>query len=155
LRTHIITRTRTTKRLKRIGTITTRKMKKEIDLEALKAACREVAENTIWDIRPFDAAKIGEHANTLYQIALRELNFIDPQVDDPNVVVRAIFYLADTQAIPPYWDRTEWFTHMLHVLISLACPEVTRSLNPAHILSENSRLLLSDIKKGIERASSD
>ncbi|MDQ3902884.1 MAG: hypothetical protein M3247_04405, partial [Thermoproteota archaeon] len=105
----------------------------------------------MWDIRPFDAAKIGEHAEALHQVAISKLGFINPQKDDPNVIIRAVHYLADTQAIPPYWDNTEWFERMLHALISLACPEVTRLLNPGYRLSEESRLFLSDIKNGIEK----
>jgi hypothetical protein len=66
---------------------------------------------------------------------------------DPNLIVRAVQYLALTHAIPPMRDDTSWFQDMLAVLIELACPNcgATPELEP----------FFRDVERGIAVSRSD
>jgi hypothetical protein len=66
--------------------------------------------------------EIDALAEKYYRIAHVQLQFITEQNRDPNLLVRAVRYLAHTHALPPMGKDTEWFSDMLGVLIELACP---------------------------------
>jgi len=59
-------------------------------------------------------------------------------------VVRAVKYLADTHAIQPMHDSTEWFFFMLRALLELACPE--------RVKNRDSLDFYSDIEEGLALA---
>ena len=116
--------------------------REELDEEALKAACRAVANNTVWTLKPFDADLISQHANRLFEIALEHL-FLIPDDADPNVMTRAIYYLSQAQAIPPLWNSTSWFAESLNCLLMLLFP-----LSP---LSDQAEPFVMDIEQAIAR----
>lgn len=112
-----------------------------LDREELKNACLKVAKETIWDSQPLDAEMINTHAENLFKIATFREKFLIHRGVDPNVIVRAVYYLAESHAMPPYWDDTKWFDFSLHTLLELICPvtSVTPDVEPFFV----------DIEKGI------
>jgi hypothetical protein len=115
----------------------------ELNHEALRAACFEAARKTMQDARPTDLDKIRKLADTFYGIAWGHLKRIAAQGRDPDILSRAVSYLAHTHAIPPMHDSTEWFFFMLRALVELSCPEVEQN-------GETS-VFLSDIRQGIHQ----
>ncbi len=89
----------------------------------LHAACYVAAQKTMMDARPMDVQRIQKLADTFYTFCLEHISRVKAQGRDPNIVVRAVKYLADTHAIQPMHDSTEWFFFMLRALLELACPE--------------------------------
>ena len=94
----------------------------ELDTDALQRACYEVAKETKWDARPVDTDDIRRLADELYRIASERAEFVAEAERDPNLVTRAVRYLAHAHAIPPMRDDTSWFREMLEALVELACP---------------------------------
>lgn len=116
----------------------------ELNTEALHAACRAVAKQTLW--KPPGEKKTTEKivetlAGQLYGIALDRLEFIATQGLDPNLLVRAVRYLAHTHAIPPMRNDTGWFVDMLEVLIELACPNTN--------LPRGGKAFVTDLRRGL------
>lgn len=116
-------------------------MKIELDRGELMAACNEVARSTMWDLRPVDVTSIQAVADEFYEIALTHLDLLVQEGRDPNLITRAVKYLARSHAIPPMREDTRWFSDMLTALIELACP--TCSSDP------DSHAFLRDIEEGI------
>lgn len=95
--------------------------KMELNTEALHAACLGVARETLWKPKGEKKStekKIETLAEKLHTVALHHVEFITEQGRDPNLLVRAVRYLARTHAIPPMRDDTGWFVDMLDVLVS-------------------------------------
>ena len=116
----------------------------ELNTEALHAACRAVAEQTLW--KPAGEKKTTEKdiealAGQLSDIALDRLEFITTQGRDPNLLVRAVRYLAHTHAIPPMRNDTGWFVDMLEVLVELACPNTN--------LPRGGKAFVVDLRRGL------
>lgn len=107
----------------------------------LHAACYVTAQKTMMDARPIDVRRIKKLADTLYTISLEHISRVKAQGRDPNIVVRAVKYLADTHAIQPMHDSTEWFFFMLRALLELACPE--------RINNSDSLDFIKDIEEGL------
>jgi hypothetical protein len=97
----------------------------DLDQNRLKAACLEIARNTMWERRPVDSAYIVTHAESLYRIAQDHKEFVFGQGRDPNLITRAVRYLGHTHAIPPMREDLHWFFDMLTALIELACPNTS------------------------------
>lgn len=95
----------------------------ELNHAELHAACYVTAQKTMMDARPMDVLRIKKLADTFYTISLEHISRVKALGRDPNLVVRAVKYLADTHAIQPMHDSTEWFFFMLRALLGLACPE--------------------------------
>ncbi|MGA7828188.1 MAG: hypothetical protein WCA04_11035 [Geobacteraceae bacterium] len=89
----------------------------------LHAACYLAAQKSMMDARPTDVQRIQKLADTFYGFSLEHISRVVKQDRDPNIVVRAVKYLADTHAIQPMHDSIEWFFFMLRALLELACPE--------------------------------
>lgn len=118
----------------------------DLDHEALRDACFEAARKTLEDARPMDVARINRLADRIYHHAWEHVSRINKQGRDPNILVRAVRYLAHTHAIQPMHDSTEWFFFMLRTLIELACPE--RQQN------KETEAVFTDIEEGMARARS-
>jgi hypothetical protein len=97
----------------------------DFDQNQLKAACLDIARNTMWERRPVDSADILAHAESLYRIAQDHKEFVIGQGRDPNLITRAVRYLGHTHAIPPMREDLQWFFDMLTALIELACPNTS------------------------------
>ena len=116
----------------------------ELNIEALHAACLGIARETLWKSKGEKKRTVKEieaHAAKLQVIALSHLEFIAEQGRDPNILVRAVRYLAHTHAIPPMRVDTGWFTNMLEVLIELACPNTH--------LPPKGKDFVADLRKGL------
>jgi len=110
----------------------------------LHAACYEAAQKTMMDARPVDVQRIQKLADTFYTFCLEHINRVKALGRDPNIVVRAVKYLAATHAIQPMHDSTEWFFFMLRALLELACPEKVKE--------EETLEFLRDIEEGLSLA---
>jgi hypothetical protein len=111
------------------------------DFEALHEACFAVARKTMWDVRPMDVEKIRSLADSFFSIALSHLNRTREQECDPDILVRAVVYMAHTHAVPPMHDSKEWFIFVIAALLELTCPVCSQNKESAAILD--------DIEKGI------
>jgi len=107
----------------------------------LQAACYVAAQKTMLDARPMDVQRIKKLADTFYALCLEHISRSKKQGWDPNILVRAVKYLADTHAIQPMHDSTEWFFFMLRALLELACPQRVKNSEALDFLT--------DIEKGI------
>ena len=82
----------------------------ELNIEALHAACLGVAREKLWKPKGEKKSmvkKIEALAKKLHSVALTHIGFIIEQRNDPNLLVRAVRYLAHTHAIPPMRDSTQ------------------------------------------------
>lgn len=116
----------------------------DLDHAALRAVCFEVARKTMEDTRPMDVEKIHRLSDTFYHFCREHVGRIKAQGRDPNLLVRAVSYLAGTHAFAQMHDSTEWFFFMIRALVELACPESVRHGETAAFLS--------DIEDGIRQA---
>ena len=119
----------------------------QLDFEALRDACFSAARGTLWDVRPTDVARIQELTDSFLSIAMSHVGRITEQGRDPNLLVRAVRYLAHTHAIPAMHDCREWFIFMLAALVELACPTKTGNGDPAGFFA--------DVEEGITLARGD
>ncbi|MDD2335835.1 MAG: hypothetical protein PHD01_04575 [Geobacteraceae bacterium] len=110
----------------------------------LHAACYITAKKTMMDARPTDVQRIKKLADTFYTLCLEHIGRVKALGRDPNIVVRAVKYLADTHAIQPMHDSTEWFFFMLRALLELACPE--------KVNNRDSLVFFTDIEEGLAQA---
>ncbi len=118
----------------------------DLDHEALRAACFEAARKTMEDVRPTDVRKIRRLADTFYHFTLEHVGRIRRHGREPDILVRAVAYLARTHAISQMHDSTEWFFFMLRALVELACPDREQT--------GESLGFLADLEEGISRVRS-
>ena len=104
----------------------------KLDRDELKAACYEVATNTMWERRPIDVEAIQAVAAEFVKTAEFHEEFVIGQGRDPNSIIWAVRYLNYVHAMPPMRDDTRWFDDMLQVLVELVCPNSvgSRELEP-------------------------
>ncbi|MCK7479601.1 MAG: hypothetical protein M0C28_21435 [Candidatus Moduliflexus flocculans] len=77
----------------------------DLNHAALHAACYGAAQKTMLDARPTDVLRIKKLADTFYALCLEHISRIKKQGRDPNILVRAVSYLAETHAIQPMHDK--------------------------------------------------
>jgi hypothetical protein len=116
----------------------------DLNHEALRAACFEAARKTMADARPMDVERIRRLANSFYLFAREHVSRIKEQGCDPDILVRAVSYLAGTHAIAQMHDSTEWFFFMLRALVELACPQREQNVETIGFFA--------DLENGIRRA---
>lgn len=89
---------------------------------ALSAACHALARC----VYPGSVQVSPDIAETLAHrfesIALRQVVFVVVQGRDPNLIARAVHYLAEAHGLQHRGSDPAWFGHMLHCLIELAVP---------------------------------
>lgn len=102
---------------------------KNLDLEALREACRTVAKATLWqtpEVRDIsdiiDSDQIERTVEAYYVAAELRANELAEDGHDPNFVTRAVLYLAHEHAIPPMKEDTRWFQEALDILVRLISP---------------------------------
>ena len=100
-----------------------------LDRDALRQACREVVRHTLWQTPSpqniddiVDTDQIVNLAGGYFEEALVHLEYVEEQGRDPNLIVRAVAYLAQGHAIPPMREDLSWFRNRLEALIELAVP---------------------------------
>jgi hypothetical protein len=117
---------------------------RELNGEALHAACIETARRVLW--QPKEKKQPTENevevmAKRFEREALHHLEFVVSQRRDPNLLVRAVRYLAYVHAMPPMRDDICWFSDMLDVLVELACPNAG--------LPPRGKEFVTDIRRGL------
>lgn len=119
----------------------------ELQESLLRFACFKLARNRLWQTRLVDAARIERLADSFYEIAINHIGLIGNRSRDPNILVRAVRYLEQIDALPPTDDDVQWFQQTLTVLVELACPSVRHT--------EESCEFLNDVEEGIAEGRSD
>lgn len=116
---------------------------KRLDERALLAACREVARSTLWQTpKPMtihdviDSGQIETTVRAYSEEAERHAASVEEEGLDPNLVTRAVLYLAHEHAIPPMKDDVHWFRDALDVLIRLICPISTPTRGAALFMDD-------------------
>ncbi len=113
----------------------------------LRVACFRLARNRLWQLRLVDAARVERLADSFYEIAINHLELINSKHRDPNLLVRAVRFLEQIDAVPPTDDDAQWFQQNLSVLIEIACPSVRHT--------DDSSQFLDDLEEGIAEARSE
>lgn len=116
----------------------------KMDYTELEIACREVAKATLWTGRELSADILATHAEKLASLCEDHIQYVRDMGRDPNLITRAVRYIAHTHAIPPMGTHIEWFEDMLRCLIELAVPNTGQT--PTSIA------FLHDVKEGIEES---
>ena len=111
-------------------------MMRPLDHLALKRACLDVAKRIAWRDGPVDDVLASSFAAILYKEALFHEEYIRDQERDPNMITRAVSYLAHAHAIPPMGVDVFWFREMLSALIELACPNTQGRKEDSHFYSD-------------------
>lgn len=106
-----------------------------LDEAALRASCLELSKRTMW-------VEVQSVADGYYKTAIHYLEFIEGQGRAPNMLTRAVNYVAHTHAEPVMQDDQSWFLDMMMALIELACPNASQTTKSAEFLA--------DIEIGIE-----
>jgi hypothetical protein len=90
--------------------------------DELQAACYEVARITGWKHKE----PLSTSLDAVTPMALRYAGIARHHADqlaeggqDPNIIIRAIRYLAEQHAIPPMGDDIRWFSDMVDVLMGI------------------------------------
>lgn len=86
-------------------------------------------------------------AHRLAQEATEHAEYVELLGRDPNMVTRAVVYLADTHAHPDLGSDTGWFRPMLACLLELAAPSLA--------LSGAGARFLADIEEGVAQSIAD
>lgn len=107
-------------------------MPEALDDEALRSTCLEIAQATLWEQRPIDAALITNHADALFAICERAAR--DEQ--DAGLVLRCARYLRNHYAMPPLKADTRWFSERLGCLLLLFHPMVKDDAEDLALLRE-------------------
>ncbi|MFY3589560.1 hypothetical protein ACOTHW_02960 [Achromobacter xylosoxidans] len=109
---------------------------KKMDYAEFEAACREVAKGTLWTGSETSADVIETHTHRLMQRCDHEIDYISGMGRDPNLLTRAIRYIAHTHAIPPMGTDIEWFASTVECLIELAVPNTGQTVESAAFLHD-------------------
>lgn len=119
----------------------------KLNRDELRDACFSVAASRLWFRSPEDVESIQLRADTFFNTALEQEQFIVEQERDPNLIVRAVRYLEHVFAVPPPNEEKRWFHDMLCLLIELACPDTGSS--------RDQEMFYRDIETGLEQARAD
>ncbi|ADL55239.1 hypothetical protein [Gallionella capsiferriformans] len=119
----------------------------ELDNNALIAACYEVARSIRWKDNQVDEVIAKAYVELYFKVAIQHVEFLTGQGQDPNIIVRAVHYIAHTHSIPPMEGDIKGFSTMLEVLIELACPN--------SVFYQDYENFFKDIEEGIRIARRD
>lgn len=111
---------------------------------ALNDACVELAKQVVWVNGETSSDIVETFALKLQEVALSHVEYVIESDRDPNLITRAIHYLAETHAIPPMSTDLVWFREMLLCLIELAVPNSG--------LSPKGAQFILDLQVGIEES---
>ena len=114
---------------------------KDIDLVALQTACRELARASLWSDRGVPEIAVAARAGEFMHVASALAADLIDSGRDPNIVTRAITYLAFTHVVPSGDIATWWFTEMLTCLLEFAAPSM--------IQTPVSGAFLNDVRDGL------
>lgn len=94
----------------------------KLDNDALKNVCLEVARKIRWKDNPVDEVLAKATVALYFNKAIQYEQYLIDQGRDPNIIVRAVRYIAHKHVIPPMEGNVSAFADMLEVLIELTCP---------------------------------
>ncbi|MGW8306361.1 MAG: hypothetical protein ACWGIK_11145 [Achromobacter pulmonis] len=114
---------------------------KKMDYVEFEAACREVAKATLWTRGEPSADIIETQTHKLMKRCESNIAYIADMGRDPNMLTRAVRYIAHTHAIPPMGTGIEWFASTVECLIELAVPNTGQTAE--------SSAFLHDVQEGI------
>ncbi|CAB3861031.1 hypothetical protein [Achromobacter denitrificans] len=114
---------------------------KKMDYAEFEAACRELAKATLWTGGEASADIIETQTHNLMKRSESNIAYIADMGRDPNMLTRAIRYIAHTHAIPPMGTDIEWFAATVECLIELAVPNAGQTVE--------SSAFLHDLQEGI------
>lgn len=103
---------------------------------ALNDACLELAKQVLWSSKGTSSDIVETLAGKFQDEALHHVDFIAGQDRDPNILTRAIHYLAEAHAIPPMGTDISWFREMLSCLVELAVPNSGLTRRGAEFLKD-------------------
>ncbi len=103
---------------------------------ALNDACVELAKQVLWTANGVSNDIVETLAAKFQDEALQSVDFIVGQDRDPNILTRAIHYLADSHAIPPMGSDVNWFRLMLSCVMELAVPNAGLTIKGAEFLTD-------------------
>lgn len=118
-----------------------------LDNDALLAACFEVARAIRWKDNPVDEVLAKAAIELYFDTAIQYEEYLVGRDRDPNIIVRAVHYIACKHAIPPMEGDVEAFASMLEALIELACPNTG--------VDDDQEQFFKDIEEGIREARED
>jgi hypothetical protein len=108
---------------------------------ALNDACMQLATQVLTSSSGVSADLVETLAARFQHEALNHLNFVEGQGRDPNLLTRAVLYIADAHAIPPLATDVIWFRSMMDFAVELAVPNSG--------LSDNGFAFLADVRDGL------
>lgn len=94
----------------------------ELRRGALNDACIDLAKSVFPGSMELSTDLIETLAHRYQKAALRHADYIIGRERDPNIITRAVTYLASAHAIPPMGTEVAWFTYMLDCVIEIAVP---------------------------------
>jgi hypothetical protein len=113
----------------------------EVDLPALQIACRTSARQALWSEKTTPELAVAKLSREFLQLAADHVITVTESGRDPNMVTRAINYLAYTHVAPSAVEARWWFNEMLTCLLELAVPSMIQT-------PESSAFLL-DVQDGL------
>lgn len=113
----------------------------EVDLPALQIACRTSARQALWSEKTTPELAVAKLSREFLQLAADHVITVTESGRDPNMVTRAINYLAYTHVAPSAVEARWWFNEMLTCLLELAVPSMIQT-------PESSAFLL-DVQEGL------
>lgn len=114
---------------------------------ALNDACQKMAKCVLISDSGLSNDIVETLAAKFEDEALHYLDFIVGQDRDPNILTRAVNYLAESQAIPPMGTDLSWFRQMLTCSVELAVPNAG--------LTSKGAAFLKDVGAGIQESLQD
>jgi len=114
---------------------------RKMNFAELEAACRDLAKSTLGSAAEPEADVMETLTHKFMQQCERQVDYISDMARDPNILTRAVRYIAHTHAIPPMGADVEWFATMLDCLIELAVPNAGQT--------PESSAFLHDVQEGI------
>lgn len=119
-------------------------MKYELQRGTLNDACLRLAKRVLWTGNETSTDIAETLAIKFEEVALFHVDFIERQQRDPNILTRAINYLAEAHAIPAMGTDLRWLREMLACLVELAVPD--------SILTVQGSEFLKDIQTGVTQS---
>lgn len=111
---------------------------------ALNDACLELARVVCANGENGSADIVETVAERFQEEALFHLDYLLVREHDPNILTRAVRYIAEAHATPPMGTDVMWFRHMLSCIVELACPNT--------VVSRRAAVLFADLESGIAQA---
>ena len=111
-----------------------------LDLDLLGLACHELARAIHWRQHPVDKLVARAVVDGYVNLARHHERYLIESGRDPNVLCRAVRYMASALAVPAHAEDMSWFSDSLATLLELAYPSIT--------LDRRSGAFLHDIEDG-------